>query len=258
MKTVPPIFKTLLYPAACALAVFLLPAGARAQVTSGTYNENGDPNLANNASLNGTPFTLWTCSTPGVPGADAGSWGDSTNNAWGLWSNNSQITASASFAGGTLAVGQTVSLGFSLEWVNQQVGFDITGAGGNLLSVWFPTGASDFSYWDAGGNALTTQGWVYGTFIPFTLTYDGGSAYNATFGSASWSGTFGNDVSGAAPNGLDFYNNAQSSTNHDVELNNLVVTPAVVPEPGQVALFAIVAGAFLTVHLGRRRAALPR
>lgn len=228
--------------ATCALAVFVTAHAQAATVAS--YTPTNDPNLSPDAvDQLSNPVDLWTCAI----NSGAGSFSDNAT-YWGLWSDSAQATATTTFAGGALDVGQTVSLGFYNIYINDQIGLDLLSGGTSVFSLYFHTGGSDYQYWDNGGVKDTGVGWTYESYTPFTFTLTGADTYSATYGSQSWSGTLGNG--GGDVTGLDWYSNAQSPTTSNVQIDDYSITG--VPEPGQVALMTF-GGAILIGWFGRRR-----
>jgi hypothetical protein len=137
------------------------------------------------------------------------------------------------FAGGALAIGQTVSINFEMRGTDPastngpagEVGVSLVNGTNNAITFYIYGGGPDhYFYTDAGSNAadagLMTYQYQSEFNIAFTVT--GTNTYLATAGSDSWSGTFNGSLTG-----IDVFNHAGGNAS-DVGFNNLIVQPALI------------------------------
>jgi hypothetical protein len=184
-------------------------------------------------------------------------------NAWQAYSydnpgnGNSGIALGGSvnsyntFAGGALAIGQTVSINFVMRATDPaangfpagQVGVSLlngsggpTGSGDAITFYIYGGGPGNYFYTDAGstGASAGSMSYQYQSAFNIAFTVTGSGTYSAIAGSDSWSGTFSGSLAG-----IDVFNDA-GGNGSDVGFNNLMV----IPEPGTLA-FASVGGALL-------------
>jgi hypothetical protein len=240
------------------IAAFAAMASAATQVT---YTASNDP--AANPDANSNTVDVWTVSTTTGNTSQAGSFlGDSGSNgdgngagagtsAWGLYANTGQTTtATATFAGGNLLVGQTVSLQFDNGFIDPggKVGINLLSGANVSFSLSFTGGGSNYTYADAGPGGTARSGFTDDGFT-FSLTLTSTTAYTASVtGGNTWSGT----IAPGGLSGIQFFDQfAGSGGAANVFANNL----AIIPEPsaalGTVALLAGAMGIFVF----RRRAA---
>jgi hypothetical protein len=196
----------------------------------------------------------------------SGGIGGSSENSWQAYSYQNDGTALGgsvnsynTFAGGALAIGQTVSINFVMRATDPagngfpagQVGVTLLNGSGTTANGQ-PTSPAISFYVFGGGDgeyyytdAATTAGnpgpmtYQYQNAFNIAFTVTGAGTYSAVAGSDSWSGTFNGSLTG-----IDVFNDA-GGNGSDVGFNNLTV----VPEPGTIAM----AGIGLALLLGSRR-----
>ncbi len=134
------------------------------------------------------------------------------------------------FAGGALAVGQTVSINFEMRATDPastngpagEVGVSLM-SGTNIAIKFYIYGGGPgwYFYTDAGTNAAKAGAMTYQYQVPFNIafTVTGPNTYLAVAGSDTWSGTFNGSLSG-----IDVFNHAGGNAS-DVGFNNLTVAP---------------------------------
>ena len=186
----------------------------------------------------GSGFAAWTLTSSGGGGSYIG--GTGQNNAgpsFGLFGNASGVSsADRPFTGGPLTAGQTFSidLGNSLH-INTggDVGLNLTAAGTPEFTLKFTGGQSTWALNDGGTDFNISQGFAANTDLLFTFTYNGGSSYSYTFGSAAGNNfTASGTISGI--DGVRLFSNNQGAGDN-LGFNNL----AIIPEPSTVALVGI-------------------
>ncbi len=192
---------------------------------------------------NSNPVQVWQQTIiPGTSGGAgsysyAGGWAGSSA-GWYIYSYPDQtgpiIDDTHTFIGGSLSIGQTVSLdwGNSAIQAGQDAGLSILDGSGNSVITFSFTGGEptgDYRYSDAGVTAQDSGfGFLYQTTFNVAFTVTGANTYSATAGTATWTGTFAGSL-----NGIEVFNNA-AGNGSDVGFNNLTISQ--VPEPGTIAL----------------------
>ena len=198
----------------------------------------------------GTAVDVWQESVTAGTSGGAGSY---INNGWEIYSypdaTGPTIDEAHTFTGGSVGVGQTVSISFANSAVQagQPVGISLLG-GSTPITFSFTGGdtSGHYRYSDAGGtNKDTGLGFEYQTNFPVSFTFTSATTYTATAGTASFSGTY----SGAVTS-IQVFNNA-AGNGSDVAFNALAVSGSTaVPEPVSGTACAGLAAA---AGLGRRR-----
>jgi hypothetical protein len=204
-----------------------------------------------------TPLQVWTLTTtPGLSGVDGSGayYGSqpSLGNAWQLYSyqndgagNGGSAFANTTFAGGALAIGQTVSINFNMRAVDPgtQVGLSLLNGSGNAITfgifggepnVGYPYTGNGYYYNDAGSGgdvSAGSMGYHYQSYFNIAFTDTGAGTYSAVAGSDSWSGTYSGSLIG-----MQVFN-AAAGNGSDVGFNNLTITT--VPEPSTLAMLAL-------------------
>lgn len=230
-----------------------------------SYTATDSPgNTPDGMDQNSTPVNVWTevlnaggTNGMGDSGADgsgvyfgnpdgAGGIGGSAVNSWQAYSYQNDGTALGgsvnsynTFAGGALAVGQTVSINFVMRATDPaangfpagQVGVSLLNGSGDAITFYiYGGGPGNYFYTDAGstGASAGSMGYQYQSAFNIAFTVTGAGTYNAVAGSDSWSGTFSGSLTG-----IDVFNDA-GGNGSDVGFNNLTV----VPEPSTWAMLA--------------------
>lgn len=200
----------------------------------------------------GVGFGAWAMTT-NASGGFAGSYIGSTglgNPTFGIYSGNNaaaSMVAYRPFTGGGLASGQafTVNLGHT-PTINGQIGLTLMSGSNARWTLKFVSGGSNWLLNDGGSDFSIGQVYAPNTPLTLSFTYNGGSSYSYTFGSAS-----GNNFNASADisnlNGVQFFSTNQGS-DQNLGFNNLQV----VPEPSTCALLGL-AAAGLGTHLVHRR-----
>jgi hypothetical protein len=212
-----------------------------------SYVASGDPGGAPDA--NGQSVDAWTTTQSPIGGSGSGFFSPFTLPAtpWVLYSYpngvDGSIQASHSFSGGSLGIGQTVSI----DWANRAidpggaVGVSLTNGGTAVATVKFVGGdpGGVYRYDDAGGaNQSTGEGFAYQNMQTFKFTLNSATTYTASYGATSWNGT----ISGAI-DGIQVFNNG-GGNGSDVPFNNL----GIVPEPSSVILAALAGMCFISLR----------
>jgi hypothetical protein len=223
----------------------------------------------------GTGFGAWTLtttsgdggqnghfiasSTGNADGLDNGTVGgvasdgdiDTGGEAWGMYANSGQTAGAVRpLSGGSLSVGQTITLDFDNGYIDNGsvVGIGLQNSSGeNVWEAFFVGGNSSYQFNQSGGVTNTAVGYTdEGLSIAFTLT--GASTYSATIttlGGASdtISGSLLSPAGGSSVDQIRIFNfNAGSGGSANVYANSLQV----IPEPTTMAMMGIgLAGAFL-------------
>ncbi|MFM1804164.1 MAG: hypothetical protein RL136_1043, partial [Planctomycetota bacterium] len=179
----------------------------------------------------------WTVSASGNAGSFQGNSGGNAggsnagagNPAWGLYANGGGFVQATRMLGGTIAVGQTVSIDFDNGWIDSpgsvRVEFlsvaDVSGNGA-ALTLQFQSGQSFYQVIDSAGVVDTTTGFS-GDGGTATLTRTGTSTYSFSWRGYTRTGTFAGSFEGV--NAIRVVNNnAGPNTERDVYFNNLSVS----------------------------------
>ena len=204
---------------------------------------------------NSNPVNVWSVvDTPSNTGGGSGqyfgtSFSGETLSGWQIWSspfgtgtgNAGNVVATTTFAGGALAVGQTVSINFEMRAVDpgKQVGVDLLNGSGAAITFGifggepgaYPYTGSGYYFSDAGSAYASagSMGYQYQSEFNIAFTITGANTYSAVAGSDSWSGTFNGSLIG-----MDVFNLGAGDAS-DVAFNNLTVAP----EPSTIALVGI-------------------
>jgi hypothetical protein len=202
---------------------------------------SADPGIAPDS--NGNTSDAWTVSTVVPPGGGngAGSFFGFGDN-WVLYSFPDGPTAGSAFAdhtfaGGALAVGETVSI----RWANRaiqagsSVGVSLMSSSTPAVTVRYmgQNPVDTYLYDDAGGNGQAVgQTFMYETLSPFTFALTSATTYSASYNGVPWSGTLAGAI-----DGIRVFN-AAGGNGSDIFFNNLTV--ARVPEPSCLALAMLV------------------
>ena len=260
--------KILLFIVSLVSAASLASAADNVSYTA-TANPSGSPDGVDQSA---NPVDVWTVTTaPGFNGTDgAGSYygsQPSLGNAWQMYSfQNSGVGhggsafSTTTFAGGALAIGQTVSINFNMRAldapgggtnlsINGQAGLSLLNGSGNAITLAIIGGGPNHYYYnDSGTNNANAGplGYQYQNafVVAFTVTGAGtysGIASNAN-GTDSWTGTFSGSLVG-----MQVFD-SKGGNGSDVGFNNLTV----VPEPGT---FGLVVGGLAFLGYGFRRRA---
>jgi hypothetical protein len=222
-----------------------------------------------NAFNGNAPVNVWTTPTQTTGSAGTGTSGSYLGapfggafSGWQIWSSESDgiaghggwINTSTTFAGGALAIGQTVSINFEMRAVDapNEVGLSLLNGSGNAITfgifggepdAGYPYTGSGYYYSDAGSSYVSAGSMGYQYQAPFgiSFTVTGANTYSAVAGTDSWSGTFSGSLTG-----MEVFNNGGGNSS-DVGFNNLTV----VPEPGTFAFVS--AGVALLFTCQRRK-----
>ncbi len=232
----------------CALAF-----GATVEAASlASDNASNAPYQPSNAwvsgSNGGTGFGSWSFGTTGGGGRYIGGTGLG-GTTFGLFAgggSGNSSTATRSFTG-ALTTGQTfsVNLGHSSSIATDgEVGVTLLDGVTGRITLKFVGGGSSWLLNDGGSDFGIAQSFAANTPLTFTFTYNGGSSYSYTFGSASGNGFIASSTISNLT-GFNAFSNAQGG-GENFGINNLTV----VPEP---STYAIMISAFLGLVLVARR-----
>jgi hypothetical protein len=223
-----------------------------------TYTATAAPgSTPDGVDQNSTPVDVWqiTLSATGGRGTEYSTFGNLTD-GWGEYSYPSgtpsvsgSVDATTAFAGGDLAIGQTVSIDFLNRAVNTGDSVGVSLLDGSISDIMFsytggdPTGV--YRYTDASVSGQSTGlSFAYQSAIDLSFTLTSATTYSATAsdtaGSESWDGTYSGSISG-----IDVYNHA-GGDGSDVLFNDL----SVVPEPSTWAMLGIGGVALLGYRRG--------
>ncbi len=256
--------KTLLCLVGVAGVISLASASNNVSYTA-TATPGSNPDGVDQAS---NPLQVWTLTTaPGFSGADGSGayYGSQPNlgNAWQLYSyqndgagNGGSAFANATFAGGALAIGQTVSINFNMRATDpgKEVGLSLLDGSGDAITFGifggepnsgYPYTGNGYYYTDAGSAYASagSMGYQYQSYFNIAFTVTGASTYSAVAGSDSWSGTFAGSLIG-----MQVFD-AGAGNGSDVGFNNLTISS--VPEPTTLSMLATAAGSAGFFGLGR-------
>src|SRR6266481_3398205 len=162
-----------------------------------SYTATADPNSSpDGVDQSSNPVDVWTVTTtPGFNGSDGSGSGffapfgpPNLGNTWQLYSyQNSGVGhggsayANTTFAGGALAIGQTVSIGFEMRAldapgggtnlaINGQAGLSLlNGAGSAITFAIIGGGPNHYYYTDAGSTGANAVPLAYQYQNPFTI-----------------------------------------------------------------------------------------
>jgi len=214
------------------------------------------------------PVQVWTVTTtPGASGADGSGvyYGSqpSLGDAWQLYSyqndgagNGGSAFANTTFAGGALAIGQTVSINFNMRATDpgKEVGLSLLNGSGDAITFGifggepnggYPYTGNGYYYTDAGSAYASagSMGYQYQSAFNIAFTVTGANSYSAVAGSDSWSGIFAGSLTG-----MQVFD-AGAGNGSDVGFNNLTISS--VPEPTPLSMLATAAGSAGLFGLGR-------
>ncbi len=225
-------------------------AGVASASDTFSYTATDSPgNTPDGVDQNLNPVNVWTVVlTPGLtPGTDGEGvyYGSqpSLGNAWQAYSyqndgvgNGGSVDAMNTFAGGSLSVGQTVSINFNMRALDPgtQAGINLLNGSGNAITFAIIGGGPNHYYYNDAAStdaSAGSMGYQYQSFFNIAFTVTGAGTYSAVAGSDSWSGTF----SGALT-GIDVFDH-QGGNASDVGFNNFAITAA--PEPSVVAMLTL-------------------
>jgi len=201
------------------------------------------------------PVNVWTVvTTPSVTGGGSGAYfgtafSGETLSGWQIWSspfgtgtgNAGSVVATTTFAGGALAIGQTVSINFEMRAADpgKEVGIDLLNGSGTAVTFGiyggepgaYPYTGNGYYYTDAGSTDVSagSMGYQYQSEFNIALTVTGTGTYSAVAGSDSWAGTFNGSLTG-----MDVFNLGAGDAS-DVAFNNLTV----IPEPSMWAMWVV-------------------
>jgi PEP-CTERM motif len=213
-----------------------------------SYTATADPNSSpDGVDQSANPVNVWTVTTaPGATGSDGGGSGfyspfgpPNLGNTWQLFSfqnsgtgNGGSATATSTFAGGALMIGQTVSINFEMRALDAPLGTaGVSLLNGSGAAVTFEiNGGGVYNYTDAGstGASAGSMGYQYQTPFNIAFTVTGPGTYSAVAGSDSWTGTYSGSLLGMSVFDI------KGGNASDVGFNNLTI----VPEPGTLGLVA--------------------
>jgi hypothetical protein len=177
-----------------------------------------------------------------------------SNNSWGLWANGGATAARIYDFGGTLAVGQIVTIRMDNGWLDTggTVGFGLqNGSGTNRFEFYFVGGTSGYQINDAGGPELVSPLLTYTNTGVSTLSFTqlGLNTYSFSVNGVPISNT-GLTIGSSDISRIRLFSfNAGTGGNYDAYFNNL----SVIPEPSTYAALAGVLGLGAALALRRRR-----
>jgi endoglucanase len=214
---------------------------------------------------NGNPVHAWTVNlTPGIDGNQNGANGsgvyfgetfDSFTNGWEEYSyqdtgvgQGGSVDSINTFAGGALAIGQTVSINFDMRDTDPASGGLPAGAvgvsllNGSAATITFYVyggGPGNYFYTDTGSTGANAgpMGYQYESPFNISFTVTGTNTYSAAAGSDSWTGTFSGSLTG-----IDVFDHA-GGNDSDVGFNNLTI--ATPPGPPQISASLTAGGQIL-------------
>lgn len=234
-----------------------------------SYSATGSPgSTPDGVDQSSSPVSVWTevVTLGGTNGAGdngqdgagvyfgnpdgSGGIGGSSENSWQEYSYQNDgtglggsVNSYNTFAGGALAIGQTVSINFVMRATDPaangrasgQVGVTLLSGSSSAITFYiYGGGPGYYLYSDASSSGADAGPMSYQYQSPFNVafTVTGANTYSAVVGSDSWSGTFNGSLTG-----IDVFNDA-GGNGSDVGFNNLTVVGPV-PEPGTLALICV-------------------
>jgi hypothetical protein len=228
-------------------------------LSAGGLDGTGDGGLQGSGVYFGNPD-----GSGGIGGSAVNSWQAYSYDNPGNGNNGTALGGSVNsydtFAGGALAIGQTVSINFVMRATDPaangfpagQVGVSLlngsggpTGSGDAITFYIYGGGPGNYFYRDAGSTAASagSMSYQYQNAFNIAFTVTGAGTYSAVAGSDNWNGTFSGSLSG-----IDVFNDA-GGNGSDVGFNNLTVAP----EPSILAVVSV--GGVLLFSYPRRRLA---
>ncbi|HXR48581.1 MAG TPA: hypothetical protein VN784_14185 [Candidatus Limnocylindrales bacterium] len=199
---------------------------------------------------NTNPVTVWTnvfyaggTNGLGDSGADGSGvyfgapFAGGLGNVWQMYSYQNDgvglggsVDSYNTFAGGALAVGQTVSIDFEMRSTDPastngpagEVGVSLMNGTNTAIKFYiYGGGPGWYFYTDAGTNAAKAGAMTYQYQAPFNIafTVTGANTYLAVAGSDTWTGTFNGSLTG-----IDVFDH-RGGNNSDVGYNHLKVAP---------------------------------
>lgn len=231
----------------------LLSAGAFAASVA-SDNATNSAYAGNNwaaASNGGSGFGAWSFTTTGTAGRYIGgtALGSTTFGIWAVSGAGNGSYALRPFTG-TMTSGQTFSVTLAHTTTidtGASVGLSLMDGGTGRITLKFTGGTSAWTLNDGGSDFAIGQNYAANTPLTFSFTYNGGSSYSYSFGSASGL-NYTAAVSLTNLNGVNFFNNYQGNS-QNLGFNDL----ALVPEPSTYALLGVSGLAFCGYFIRRRR-----
>lgn len=237
------------------IAVFsaLLAAAAQAASVASDNATNSAYSGGNwaDASNGGSGFGAWSFTTSGTAGRYIGgtALGSTTFGIWAVSGSGNGSYALRPFTG-AMTSGQTFSVTLAhtaTVETGASVGLSLMDGGTGRITLKFTGGNSAWTLNDGGSDFSIGQNYAANTPLTFSFTYNGGSSYSYSFGSASGA-NYTAATSLANLNGINFFNNYQGNS-QNMGFNDL----SLVPEPSTYALLAASALAFGGYVVRRRR-----
>lgn len=234
-------------------------------------------------STGGSGFGAWGLSTIGssagfflglstendnnnsLPAGDTGDI-DTNSQAWGMYANSGSLaTATRSFTGGALAVGQSFSLAFDNGNIDTGSSdtFSLLDAGNNVLFQFgFASGAPDYFYSDSHAQSQDSGiGFTYfGLDTVFTLTSATTYSFTVTpIDSSIAAKTISGTINGSIAGFEAVNDNAGSGTTNNFYINSAAVSAApnsAVPLPASLGLVLVGGLGLAGMALSRRRSGI--
>lgn len=225
--------------------------GQIAEDSAGNYTDwIGDPSLNE-----GYGFEAWTFDQQTGTGFAGRFIGDTAvgDTSFGLFSGDDATAFSSAFRkfDNPLGVGDTFSVNLGHTGANfGEIGLNLINNGTIVYTLKLVSGETTWEMNDGGTDFGIAQDFEADTSIPFSFTYNGGSSYSYSFGSASGNNFIANsDISSIDEVG--FFNRDQGG-GQNIGFNNLTV----IPEPSSIIMVGLtgLAAAGLTLLKRRRKA----
>lgn len=202
--------------------------------TPGAYAFTADPGQSPDAVLDGaSSVDAWAVATTGASGGTGSNTGTvSGTPVWSIWcygdGGGGTVTQTHTFAGGALAVGQTVALDYAHNYninTGASIGLHLLSAGGTGVTVAFTGGSPMFKFTDATATGVSTgQDYNQNVLMPFSFTLTSTSTYCATLNGHTWTGTI------AAPiTGIEVFNNNAGNDSDQYSANLRIRAAAAIP-----------------------------